>query len=131
VIGPHPGHRTHACPNPGNPHAFDHPDPECASTGCERHRDVGRVHPTVAGDVEAGEHVVDPGKWKRLGHLRRGDLGDIHAAVTVEGSDSPILLEPVGVGGEFDESDRGESGGEAGLRLETGIEISRVSAELG
>src|SRR5207247_9635708 len=85
---------------------------------CESHRDVYRIHPAVLLHVEAGLDVIDFRERKQLLHLARRKLLYVHATIAIEGRDTPIFLEPVPVGSDFDETDGRESGGLAGFRLE-------------
>ena len=59
------------------------------------------------------------------------DLLHVDAAVAVERRHPPVLLEPILVGGELDEADRLEPGGQTGLGLEAGVQVTRVLAHLG
>src|SRR2546430_5751467 len=48
----------------------------------------------------------------------RGELVYVHSTIAIERRDTPIFLEPVLVGCDFDEADGRESRGLAGFRLE-------------
>ena len=74
-------------------------------SGRQRHGGVDRVDPPVTGHVEAGEEIVGPGEREQVGDLGGRDLVDVDTEMSVEGGDPPVLLQPVGIGGQFDGSD--------------------------
>ena len=102
----------------GRRHALEDLHAPCARPLGESHRDVYRIHPAVLLHVEAGLDVIDFRERKQLLNLARRELLYVHATIAIEGRDTPIFLEPVPVGGDFDETDGRESGGLAGFRLE-------------
>ena len=108
-----------------DPHAL-HP-----RTGCQRHRYVDRIGATVVLHVEAGEDVVGTRERKQRRDFSRRDFLHVDAAMPIECGDPPIFLEPVAIGGDFNETDRTKAGRLAGLRFEACIEIARVAAERG
>ena len=81
--------------------------------------------------MEAGQDVVGPGQGEHLKHLGGGNLVNVDATGSVEGGDPSVLLEAVGVGCQFDESDRHEPGGQTGFGLEPTVEVSGVFPHLG
>ena len=111
--------------------SLDDADTERLGAAGERHGEVDRVDPAVAGHVEAGEQVVGLGERELLGDLARGDLVDLKALGALEGGDPAILVQAPRVGGGLDEADRLETGGQAGLRLESGVEVAAVEADRG
>ncbi len=110
---------------------LDDGHPTVPGAAGQRHGDVDGVGAAVAGDGEAGEHVVDPGEREQLLHLGRRDLADVDTAVPVEGGDPAVFLEAVGVRGELDEADGAEARRLAGLGLQPGVEVPRVHPQLG
>jgi hypothetical protein len=88
----HAGHRAVLAQESGHRNALDDPGTLQPGTLRERHGDVDRVHPAVCRNVEAGQHVVGPGKRPQLGYLARRDLVYLDTAVPVERRDAPVLL---------------------------------------
>ncbi len=110
----------------GDADAFDDLDAVLLGSAGQRHGEVDRVDATVTWDQEAGEQVVGPCEGEALGNLRGGDLVDVEAEVALEGGDTAVLLEAVVTCRCFDEADRAEAGGEAGLVLQPGVELAAV-----
>ena len=112
--------------HPGCGHPLDDLDPLHAGALCHRHRDVDRIHSSVAGDIEPGLEIVSPGEGEEFGDLLRRDLMDVDAKDPVERRDPPVLLKSCLISRGLDESNRAESGGEAGLSLEAAIQVAAV-----
>ena len=131
LVGHHSVDRAAADEDVGDGDALDDRDALLAGAFGERHRGVDRIDPPVALDVEPCQQIVSARQREQLGHLGGRDLVHVDPAVSVEGSDPPVLLEASFVGGQFDESDRLEPGRQPGLGLESGVEVAGVLAQLG
>ena len=106
----HAGHRPATREHLRDRDAFDDRRPGQAGTLGQRHGDVDRVGSTVLGDVEAREDVVGARQRKELADFSRRDLVHIDPAITVERGHPSVLLQPVLVGCDLDETDRHEAG---------------------
>ncbi|OPZ55105.1 MAG: hypothetical protein BWY91_01257 [bacterium ADurb.BinA028] len=111
--------------------AFNDADAELFGAAGEGHREVDRVDPPVAGDIEARGEVVGLGEREEVGNLARGDLVDLKPLGALEGGDPAVFVQASLVGGCLDEPNRLETGGQAGLGFEPGVEIAAVEADRG
>ena len=127
----HAGHVPALVQNAGRRHALEDLHAPHARALGESHRDVHRIHAAVLLHIEAGLEVIHLRERKQLLHLARGELVHVHATIAIERRDTPIFLEPVLVGCDFDEADGRESRGLAGFRLEATVERARVLAHFG
>ena len=130
-LDPHPGDGAVAHQDVLDADPLDDPHAEVLRAAGQRLGQVDRVHPAVAGDVEAGQQVVGRRPGEEVGHLLRPDLLDLEPEVALERRDSPVLVEPVGIGRRLDQPDGLEPGGHTGLRLEPGVEVAGVEPDAG
>ncbi len=134
-IGAHADDLVDQAATAGEDRLDAHPLDDAHASGPGRpgqaHREVDGVDPSVPGDVEAGEQVVGAGEGEELEHLPRADLLDLQPEVALEGRHAAILLEAVGVGCGLDEPDGLETGRDAGLGLQSGIQLTGVQAQPG
>ena len=126
-----PGHRAAALQEAGDGRAFDDPHAPHPGPPGQRHGHIDRVHPAIARDVEAGQHVIDPGQRKQAGHRTRRDLLHLYAAQPVERGHPPVLLQPPRLDGQLDQPDLLQAGREPGLRLQPGVQVPGVHPQLG
>ena len=127
----HAGHVPAVVQNAGRWHALEDLHAPRARALGESHRDVHRIHAAVLLHIEAGLEIIHLRERKQLLHLARGELVYVHSTIAIERRDTPIFLEPVLVGCDFDEADWRESRGLAGFRLEATVKGARVLAHLG
>ena len=56
---------------------------------------------------------------------------DVDTTIAVERRHTPVLLQPILIRGDFDETDGREAGRLAGFRLEAAVQVARVLAHFG
>ncbi len=115
AVGSHPGDRTSIGEHLGDRDSLEDLDASGPCSGGQRHRRVGGIHPAVLGHVEAGEHVIGSRQREHVGDFAGRQLMDVDTEEPVERGHPAVLLEPVAIGGQFDEADRIEAGCQARL----------------
>ena len=129
-VGAYAGDGAATLHDTGHRDTFEDGGPLQACSLGQCHRHVHGIGATILLHVEAGEDVVGASQWEQLVDFLGRDLVHINAAVAIERGNSPVLLEPIGLGRQLDEADSVETRRLAGLRLEARVQIARVLAHL-
>ena len=129
ALGQHGGHPPAAGPHPGRGHALDDPDAELPRALGQRGGHAHRVGPALVSDVEGRQHVVGAGQRPHVRELARARSRCPRRRSRA--SRRPRGAAPPAAAGWWPArcARRAEAGGVPGLRLQPGVQVTRVPAE--